>query len=168
MSQMGSDEVAETGADRLNLALIGFTGCIGEAVADVCSYGLTVGDTYVPFDPDPDDDCDEDETACSQVWVRVKNVTPDANQAWDGDCAVTLRLDLEVGILRCIEIPERGEAPTASDVLVAATQAMTDMNTIFCAAMDCEVWESIESGQWTPVGPMGGQHGGVWTFTVEL
>lgn len=164
---MTPEPEGETNADRLNTALVGFTGCIGEAVADICSYGLTIGENYVPFDPDPEDECEDDEVACSQVWVRVMGVVPTGTEAWGGDCATVLRLDLEVGILRCLEIPEGGEAPTASDMLVGAIQSITDMNAIFCAAMDCEVWESINAGQWTPSGPMGGQYGGVWTFTVE-
>lgn len=171
MSEMalGSDETPATPADRLNEALLGFTGCVGEAFDDICSYGLTIGESYVPFDPDPEDDCEDGEAACSQLWVRVMGVTPTGEVGFDNsDCATTLQIELEVGILRCLEIPEDGEAPTASDMMVAAMQAMQDMNTIFCAAMGCEVWESIQSGAWTPDGPLGGQYGGVWTFTVEM
>jgi hypothetical protein len=162
-------EPTGAGAELLNTALVAFTGCVGAAVEDICSYGLTIGETYVPFDPDPDDDCDESDVECSQVWVRVMNVAPaPAPEGWDGDCALTLRLDLEVGVLRCLEIEDGGEAPTATDVLAAAVQAMTDMNAILCAAMGCEVWDAINVGQWTPSGPLGGQYGGTWTFTVEI
>jgi hypothetical protein len=154
---------------RLQDSLIAFTGCVGEAVADICSYGLTIGEAYVPFDPDPEDDCDEDEALCSQMWVRVTGVQPVAvTDSFGGDCGGTLRVDLEVGVLRCLEIEEGGEAPKASDVLVAATQAMADMQAIHCAAMSCEVWDAIESGAWSPSGPLGGQYGGMWTFSVEL
>jgi hypothetical protein len=163
---MGSDELP---SDRLNTALVMFTGCIGESLADICSYGLTIGETYVPFDPDPEDNCPDDEAACSQAWVRVMGVNPtDVPESFDNDCSVDLRLTLEVGVLRCLDIPEDGEAPTASDVLVAATQAMADMNAIYCAAMGCDVWDSIDSGSWVPTGPLGGQYGGIWTFDVEL
>lgn len=157
-----------TGIDHLNEALVGFTGCIGEAFDDICSYGLTIGETYVPFDPDPEDDCDEDDAVCSQVWVRVMDVNPTGSDSWEGDCATVLRIGIEVGVLRCLDVPEGGEAPTASGVMAAALQAMADMNAIYCAAMDCEVWNSIESGQWSPSGPLGGQYGGTWTFTVEV
>jgi hypothetical protein len=162
--------VSETPADeRLQDALIGFTGCIGEALADICSYGLTIGETYVPFDPDPEDDCEDDEAACSQAWVRVTGAQPTAvTDSFGGDCGGVLRIDLEVGVLRCLEIEEGGEAPKAADVLVAAMQAMTDMQAIQCAALSCEVWDAIEVGAWSPSGPLGGQYGGMWTFTVEL
>lgn len=168
MSELGSFE--PTGSDRLNTALVDFTNCIGMAVTDICSYGLTIGESYVPFDPDPDEDCDAQDVACSQVWVRVDSVqpAPGGAEGWGGDCALTLQLVLEVGVLRCLEIPDGGEAPTATEVLIAATQAMEDMNAIMCAALNCEVWEAIDVIGWTPSGPLGGQYGGTWNFTVEL
>lgn len=165
MSMMGSDEQP---GDALNVALLAFTGCIGESIPDICSYGLTVGDTYNPFDPDPEDDCEEDDVACSQVWVRVESVTPVGSDSWEGDCATVMRIELEVGVLRCFDMREEGEAPYASETLAAAVQSMSDMNVLYCAAMACDVWNSIESGSWLPVGPMGGQYGGTWAFTVEI
>lgn len=155
-------------SDRLHDALLGFTGCIGEALSDICSYGLTIGEAYVPFDPDPEDECEPDEAVCSQVWVRVAGVQPKATESFGGDCGAVLSIDLEVGVLRCLEVPEGGEAPAASDVLIAAMQAMTDMQSIYCAAMACEVWDAIDVGSWIPSGPLGGQYGGTWAFTVEL
>lgn len=156
-------------AEATNNALLAFTGCVGNAVEDICSYGLTIGETYVPFNPDPEDSCEDGESMCSQVWVRVMDASVvDLIEGFEGDCAGTMQLSLEVGIIRCIETPEEGEAPTASDMLVAATQAMTDMQTIYCAAMSCEVWGSITVGQWTPMGPLGGQYGGTWHFIVTV
>lgn len=166
---MSEAPVEPTPGDRVNQAVVAFTGCIGEGLSDICSYGWTIGDTYVPFDPDPEDDaCDEEEVYCSQAWVRVMDITPLGSETWGGDCGTVLQLTLEVGVLRCVEIPEDGEAPNATSVLVAAMQSMDDMNAVYCAAMECEVWNSIESGQWTPMGPQGGQYGGYWTFTVEV
>lgn len=159
--------------ERLHSTLVLFTESIG-SVLDVCSYGLTVGDNYVPFDPDPEDECDEEDAACSQMWVRVDNASfPTDVRSWTNGCGGELSLTLEVGILRCIEVPEGGEAPSASDVLVAALQAMEDMNTIHCAAMGAEdeeeaLWSSVESQEWFPAGPSGGQVGGVWRFAVTL
>lgn len=169
MSEMGSDTPVppETGADRLNVSLVAFTGCVGSSVEDICTYSLTIGEAYVPFDPDPEDECEQEDT-CAQVWVRVAAIDPKGQDSWEGDCATTMSIDLEVGVLRCFDIPEDGEAPTASQVLAAAMQSMEDMNSIYCAAMNCEVWNAINSGIWTPMGPLGGQFGGVWTFTVEI
>lgn len=168
-----TEQTGETksGEERLKDALLEFVGAVGTALEDICSYGLTIGEAYVPFNPDEDDECDDDEAMCSQVWVRVAGVSPLPNGAegWGGDpCAVSFQMDLEVGVIRCVEIPEDGEAPTAMEVTVAGLQALEDMNTLQCAAMECEVWESITIGSWVPLGPLGGQYGGVWTFTVEL
>lgn len=156
-------------AEKLNDALIEFTACVGGSVDDICSYGLTIGESYVPFDPDPDDECEDDEIQCSQLWVRVVNSNPASSgvESFAGqDCALVMEINLEVGIYRCVEIPEGGEAPTATDVLVSAAQAMEDMKRILCAALACEVWDSISVGTWLPTGPLGGQYGGIWTFTV--
>lgn len=153
----------------LHDTLVVFTEAIGNSLDDMCSYGLTIGEAYVPFDPDPEDECDEDEAVCSQAWVRVVNVgivnQEDDYESRDGYSS-ELSIDLEVGVLRCVNMPDGGEAPTASDMLMAATQAMTDMRAMYCAAMDTEIWDSLISGQWTPMGPLGMQYGGVWMFTA--
>jgi hypothetical protein len=173
MSEMGSDEVSGNGADRLNAALVQFTGCIGAAFDDICTYGLTIGDTYVPFDPDPSEEDGENcnEYGCEQVWVRVESINAISNDSWDNGCATRFRLEIEVGVIRCFEIPEDGEAPTSSQVLVAAMQSNTDMNRIYCAAMSCDdvedEFDSIIANTWLPLGPIGGQYGGTWGFTIE-
>lgn len=168
--EIPEEEFPADPAERLNNALLAFTACVGEAVGDICSYGLTIGETYVPFDPDPEDECEEDEVQCNQLWVRVTGITPSNTEieGWDGSCAMGTSIGLEVGVIRCLEVPEGGEAPYASDVLVAATQAMTDMTLVRCAALSCEVWDGLDVGDWTPLGPQGGQVGGVMTFIAEL
>lgn len=163
----GSDEAVA--GDRLQDALIQFTVCIGEAL-DICSYGLTIGESYVPFESDPDEECSDDEVACEQAWVRVANVgvAEQSDSFAMAECGGVMEMSIEVGVLRCIEVAEGGEAPTATQTMLAALQALTDMQTIYCAAMNCEVWDSITSGQWVPEGPLGGQHGGTWMFTVRI
>lgn len=159
----------ETGADRISAAVVATLGCIAESLPTLCSYGWTIGEAYVPFDPDDEDDsCDEEEVYCSQAWIRITGITPLSAESWTGDCAVEMSVGLEVGVLRCVDVPEDGEAPKATDVMVAAMQAVDDMNAVHCAVMDCEVWDSMTSGSWTPMGPLGGQHGGMWTFTATL
>lgn len=161
--------------ERFHNALIAFTAAIGNAL-DVCSYGLTIGEAYVPFDSDAEDECDEDTedaALCTQAWVRVTDISPTGGvTGFDGSqCDSLLRLGLEVGVLRCMTIEEQGEAPKASDVLVAALQSMDDMRAIYRAATedpDAAVWDTLLAGQWVPNGPMGGQYGGIWTFTVEI
>lgn len=159
-------------------ALTAFTTAVGTALDDMCSYSLTVGEAYVPFGPDEDDEdvpeeCEpgEDGSVCSQAWVRVMGaqIINVAEQSFEsGSCGGEVQLTLEVGALRCFGIPEDGEAPSATDVMAAAFQAIVDMQTIYCTAMSTEVWTKITAGTWVPNGPLGGQYGGVWTFDVVV
>jgi len=179
MTELGSDEVPNTLADRINTALVAFTGCIGESLDEICSYSLTFGEAYVPFKPDEDDECEED-YECNQAWVRVTGIevrfadkgfdsTPGGDTGkCEGACGGDFEIGLEVGVLRCYHVPEKGEAPDATDVMAMALQQMEDMAALFGAAMNCEVWESIDPGQWNPEGPLGGQYGGYWNFSVQL
>lgn len=160
---------SEAADERFHNSLIAFTIAVGESLEDLCSYGLTIGEAYVPFDPDDEDECEEGEAFCTQAWVRVTAATPIMGiESFGGECAAVLSVTLEVGVLRCFEIEEDGEAPKASDVMVGAIQSMADMTAIYRAAMREEVWDSITSGSWSPLGPTGGQFGGIWTFTVEI
>lgn len=183
MSEMvlGNDETPNTLADSINAALVGFTGCIGGALDGICSYSLTFGEVYVPFKPDDADDCgDDEEDWCAQAWVRVTDISvaydekgfdagpSDSDGSCEGSCGGTFSIGLEVGVLRCYEVPEDGEAPTATQSMATAMQSMIDMSALYQAAMNCDVWESISVGQWQPEGPLGGQYGGYWNFTVEL
>lgn len=174
MTTTPDEDKPATSADLINSALIKFTGCIGSAFDDICSYGLTIGGTYVPFDPDPEDADSEncDDYGCSQLWVRVDSVDANVPDSWGNGCSVTYSMEVEVGVVRCLDIPEDGEAPTSTDVLVAATQSMSDMNAILCAALGCDAveedFDSITPGTWVPLGPLGGQYGGSWTFTIEF
>jgi len=172
MTEAPPEQTPDSGyrpADKINDAIAHFTGDIGTALEDICSYGWTIGDSYVPFDPDEDSECDDDEALCSQMWVRVVQISAEtADEAWDASCALELRIELEVGVLRCITVPEDGEAPTETDVLAAAMVAMDDMNTIQCAGMNSEAFDDLTLGTWVPVGPQGGQYGGVWSFTAVV
>lgn len=156
--------------DSLMDALLVFARDIFDEVNDLCSYGIIIGETYVPFNPDPEDDCEDDEgPQCTQGWVRVANIAQfGATDGFGGDQGGVPRYTLEIGILRCFPIADDGEAPTATEHLVAATQAMADSNAIYCAALASDAWDYITMAQWTPMGPQGGQYGGTWLLSVEM
>lgn len=167
--ETGGSDVEPENTSRVLNALIEFTGCVGGAFDDVCSYSLIPGEGYLPFMPDEDEDCEDED--CSQVWVRVIGMgpTPQNTEGWDGQqCGFTMDVGLEVGIMRCMEIVPDGEAPTASQMLGYAMQAMEDSNALMCAALGCDVGISLEIGQWAPMGPMGGEFGGTWTMTLQV
>lgn len=172
MSESGTEsDVEPEGESRVLKALIEFTGCIGGAFDDVCSYALIPGDGYIPFAPDEDDEENCEDEDCSQVWVRVTsmNPTPKNTEGWDGqECGFTMDLSLEVGIMRCMEVIAEGEAPTATAMLAYAMQAVEDSNVLMCAALGCDVGISLNIGSWTPLGPLGGEFGGSWTMTLQV
>lgn len=164
-----SESDVEPGEDNpLLKALIEFTGCIGGAFDDVCSYALIPGDGYIPFTPDEEDEENCEDEDCSQVWVRVTSINAIGENGWDTSCAMTLSVGLEVGIIRCMEVVANGEAPSATALLGYSMQAMDDMRAIMCAAINCEIAGNLDLGVWTPLGPMGGEFGGQWTMTAEF
>ena len=168
MTEMPPDSPSLASTDRLLDALTSFLTCMHAAVPDICSSSLIHGESYVPFDPDSDSDCSADDAACSQLWVRISNAAPLLQPGWHPGCSIEMQMTLEVGVIRCIDIPEGGEAPTETDVFAAAVQSTTDMDALLHAALCCDVWTSLDSPAWSPLGPLGGQFGGTWAFTVTL
>lgn len=166
-----NDSAAKVNAGSLVDALQQMAECIRDDLDFVCSIAVMATEAYVPFAPSEDDDddpvCDDEEVACSQAWVRIVDVRMNSIEGWGGDCASTLLLDLEVGVTRCIPVPEGTEAYDENDVFMATLQSVRDMQSILCSAMNCEVWARLDAGSWTPAGPMGGFYGGTWTFTAE-
>lgn len=158
--------------ENIQMAFAAFVSCIADAFPDVCSVGMTIGSEYVPFRPDPDDDCEDDEDDeefCTQVWVRFTGAAVSGSTGFDGGfCGSEMEMGVEVGIYRCFEMDEDGEAPTATQMFEAALQSIEDQATILCAANACDVWSKIVAGQWTPLGPQGYQYGGQWSFTTWL
>ena len=156
-------------SDSITDSMAALLGCLDLAVPDVCSFGWTVGEAYVPFDPDPDEQCADDDVMCSRVWLRVGGIATDSagsgfGQTVQGDFS----LNLEVGINRCFDIPEGGQAPTASEVLEAAAKSMDDMDRILCAVVNCQAFNDVVPLSWTPDGPLGGIYGGIWNFQVDI
>ena len=145
-------------------ALLEFTECVGTSIPDICAYALTVGETSMAFGSP--EECDNGGDECEQIWVRVDSVDVEAQETWGGDCAATWTITLEVGVNRCF--PEDETLPDPATLLVAVSDAMSDMQKIQCAAMSCDVWDSIQAVNWAPHGPLGGRHGGIWGFIVKV
>src|SRR5215207_570693 len=75
-----------------------------------CFCGVIIGeDTY---DLSGIGDCEND--ACGQAWIRVTQAYMASDlgeQDTDGgNCSLELNVDLDIGVLRCIETPDKGEA----------------------------------------------------------
>lgn len=150
--------------------LAALAGCVCEkvnAVNETCFCGITLGDQYVSTSGIGD--CEE---ACGEAWVRITGAYPSTvvgqpNFNLD-NCGASMGVDIEIGVLRCLEVPEGGEAPTPEQFLEAANVQIKDMIAIRDAVLCCEHFPSYILGAWTPIGPDGGLVGGSWTISVGV
>lgn len=141
----------------------------------VCFCGIIAGDQ--PYDATGvGGDCDDDEDGgCGQAWVRLAlgypSVSTGVADVTPNNCATKgFGYDLEVGIMRCIEIGKDGLALPAEDMLAATQLQVADMLTIQQALLCCDglPGEDFVIGQYRPIGPEGGLVGGSWTLSVTL
>lgn len=115
-----------------------------------------------------DDCCD------GQVWVRLVNVEPTptfdpSRRGGLGVCATPFFVvTAEIGVTRCAAVfdDNRGTAPTPAAITADGEQSVADMSTLLGVLACDDNTRSIVS--WTPTGPMGGCHGGYWTFTLAV
>jgi hypothetical protein len=136
-------------------------------VPDVCFCGVVPGDQAVA---NYAGDCND---VCGMAWVRLVQMYPMAvigqADATPGNCGVGVGIDVEVGILRCIEFgDEQGNLPPPA-VLLAATQlqiadALVMRKAIYC----CDAIPSKEAivTPYAPTGPLGGLVGGMMTVSM--
>lgn len=157
----------------LSTSLEGLAACLcaelqAMAAPFVCFCGVIIGeDTY---DLSGIGDCEDN--ACGQAWIRVTQAYMASDlgeQDVDGNnCSLELNVDLDIGILRCLEVPEKGEANTPEELLAAFRQQNEDMLAIRRAVLCCDAIDTrdVILGLWTPQGPQGGIYGGIWTATL--
>ena len=136
-----------------------------------CFCGVVPGAAVVAdFMPD----CfNNDETALDgMAWVRLVNAYPAFQPGVvveDPSASVIagLGIDIEVGILRSIPLPEDGLDEVQSATAVVAQ--MDDMLTIRRAIVCCTELERADFllNRYTPVGPLGGVVGGAFTVMVH-
>jgi hypothetical protein len=133
-----------------------------------CFCGVIIGeDTY---DLSGIGDCADD--ACGQAWVRVTDSYMASSlgeqDVEGGNCGLELNVEVEIGAIRCLETPERGEANTPEELLAAFRQANADMLAIRRAVFCCDAIDpkDVILGTWTPQGPLGGLYGGIWTAVL--
>lgn len=105
-----------------------------------------------------------------QAWVRLRGgydglVAGQANSDPD-QCAGYLGATIEVGILRCFQLPKRGRELPPAQVQASALLQLQDMESIRAALICCD---ALTKGDWVlgnyvPLGPAGPDLGGYWTF----
>lgn len=130
----------------------------------MCFCGVIAGETWY----DLSGECD---TRCGQAWVRVAGIYP-ATVLGQQDltlrnCGKVLSLDLEIGAVRCLEVPDDGTPPSAAELLAASEQQMKDALAMRRAVQCCESFDEYILNLWTPIGPPSvALVGGTWTLTV--
>jgi hypothetical protein len=84
------------------------------------------------------------------------------------NCGKGFGFDIEVGVLRCVNIPDEGEALDPDEMLVAANQQTDDMLSMQKAIMCCDSLNNVDFtvGVYVPAGPDGGVLGGTWSLSV--
>lgn len=136
-------------------------------VPDVCFCGIVPGDQAVG---DYAGDCN---TKCGMAWVRLAGMYPMAilgtPDATPGNCGVGVGIDVEMGIMRCIDFgDEQGNMPPPADLLAATQLQIADALIMRKALFCCDAIPAKEAimSAYTPVGPLGGLVGG--TILVSM
>lgn len=134
---------------------------------DMCAVAIYPGEG-VPMDYGQ-------ESCGGMAWVRLDTAHPSsAFPNADADvnkCSWALALPMEVGILRPSPIPfvegQEIELPDDATHIEASRLQMNDMELMLRALQ--QVSRRVEymlMGSYSPLGPLGGTVGGIWTFTV--
>ena len=131
-------------------------------VPDVCYCGIVPGEQAIG---NYAGDC---KTKCGMAWVRLAGLYPMAAigqpSIQPGNCGTGLGIDVEMGILRCIEVgDEQGNMISPEEMLAATQLQIADALVMHKAVLCCEAIPSKEAmlSTYTPVGPNGGLVGGI-------
>lgn len=105
------------------------------------------------------------------AWVRLANSFPavafPSQDQTLRSCGSPLAYQLEVGIVRCVEVNEDGEAPTLEQQFEATRLQMADMEAMRYAIQCCLPNASKILGNYTPYGPQGAAVGGWWNLYTD-
>lgn len=140
---------------------------ITDGLPEPCFCGVVPGEA-VAFDYAGS--CDD---ACGMAWVRLGSAYPSVTigspTAQPGNCSAAIGIDVEMGIVRCIEVGSAdGSPPTPEQLNDAADLQVADLLAIWRAVACCRQSKDWAIGQYTPFGPEGGLVGGVVTMAMQV
>lgn len=138
-------------------------------VPDVCFCGI------VPGEGVPAEYAGDCNTKCGIAWVRLVSVYP-SNQVGvlitePGNCAFGLGIDIEMGMLRCIEVGgEDGSPPSAAELLAASQLQVADALLMQRALYCCTAipQKEVILGTYQSLGPEGGLVGGAYSISMGV
>jgi hypothetical protein len=112
-------------------------------------------------------DCDD---ACGMAWVRLVSSYPStsvgAPAERPGNCGLGIGLDVEMGIVRCIEVGDADVPPEPAHLAAAAVLQTADMMAMWRAVSCCRQSKDWMLGSYVPYGPEGGLVGGVLPVSI--
>ena len=134
-----------------------------DGLPEVCFCGVVPGAIAVA---DQVGSCGD---VCGMAWVRLEQMYPAVTvgvpNADPGNCGKALALDIEVGLIRCVE-----SEPDAADLLAATELQVADAECLFRAVRCCPALPSMDTvvAPYTPLGPDGGTVGGTLFVSVMV
>ncbi len=116
-------------------------------------------------------DCTCEPAGQGDAWTRLVRLEPDLAivNAAPQQCPSGWQAVIELGVYRCVETPEEGEALEPQVVNDTALRMLADMNavlrTLCCRALTDR---DLSVDFWQPIGPEGGCAGGALQIRVAL
>ena len=112
-------------------------------------------------------DCDD---VCGMAWVRLVTAYPSVHRAARRNGPATARagigIDVEIGIVRCIDVGDGTDPPDPADLAAAAVLQIADMMAMWRAVTCCRPSKDWIIGTYTPFGPQGGLVGGTLPLAI--
>lgn len=159
-------------ADRITTLLTELATCLCAQLLDdnlppVCFCGIVPGEQV---SLDYAGECDN---ACGQAWVRMTTAYPSTTigqpSVLPGNCSSAIGVDVELGVVRCVEVGEADGQPIAPEKLAAAAVLQqADMMAMWRAVACCRESKDWVIGQYTPYGPEGGLVGGALQVVLQV
>lgn len=111
----------------------------------------------------------ECEGRCGMAWVRLAGAYPSftlPTPVTTLQCDAPIALQVEMGVVRCFDAPDSGQAPTAAQLATLMAQQHKDMLDMRKAVLCCDSFDEYIFATWAPIGPEGGIYGGTWGVVV--
>lgn len=135
-----------------------------DGLPPVCVCGVMPG---IQVAMDYAGDCDD---ACGMAWVRLLTSYPSVAVGLrtdrPGNCSAGIGLEVEMGIVRCLNVGDGTNPPDPADLSAAALLQSADMMAMWRAVACCRNSKDWALGPYAPYGPEGGLVGGLLTMSI--
>jgi hypothetical protein len=139
---------------------------LADGLPPVCTCGVMPGAAVAL---DYAGECND---VCGMAWVRLgasyPSVTIGQPSARPGNCGVSIGIDVEMGLIRCIDLGDGENPPDPAELTAAAVLQQADMMAMWRAVACCRQAKDWVIGQYVPYGPEGGLVGGMLPLSILL